>query len=339
MELIPLKCPRCGHETVVEVKFCPSCGLEMAAQAEPATPAEQTPAEAPPAATPPVEPGIVTIPLAIDQPAAAAPPPMAPPPAPAIPPPAPPVIIPTVVPVVTPPVAAAPPVAPAAPPPAPPVGQPLPLQPTVVPAAISAPPPKKRGKAWLWACGCGCLAALVIGGLIGYLAWKGYKIAEKAISTVTTDYFEVSIPTGWTRETSKETGSTKLFLRGPEVNGQKLVMGVDIYDVDSGTTLTEFSDHALANYRDRTWTEDKQGDGVALCGEEARRVAFTDQDGDNLFYLCLANGRGYVLTLISPKDTMSQEEKTFDEVLQTFDLHKKAQPATTAEPAAKDEKG
>jgi hypothetical protein len=229
--------------------------------------------------------------------------------------------------------AAPPPIAPAAPPSAPPAGQPPPLQPTVVPAAVAAPPPRKGSKAWLWACGCGCLAALVIGALIGVGIWKGWKFVEQAAKTVTTDYFEVSIPTGWTRETGKETGSTKLFLRGPAVNGQKLVLGVDIYGLDPGATLRKFSDKALANYKDRKWTEDKLGGGVALCGEEARRVAFTDQDGDNLFYLCLANGKGYVVTMISPKDTMGQQEKTFDEVLKTFDLHKKA------EPVAKDEKG
>ncbi len=314
---------------MVEVKFCPSCGFDMAAQAEPATPAEQPPAEAAQPAVPPtVGPGIVTMPVRVEEPATPVAPPIAPPPpTPAVPPPAPPAVIPPVAPPVT------PPVAPAAPPVAPPVGQPAPFQPAVVPAAVAAPPPKKGGKAWLWACGCGCLLLIAAG--IAFLVW-GAKAAEKEAkkistsvkavepTTVTTDYFEVAIPEGWTRETDKETGSTKFFLRGPEVNGQKLVLGVDMYDIESGTTLKEFSDQALAQYKDRTWTEDKQGGGVALCGEEARRVAFADSDGDNLFYLCLANGKGYVITMISPKDTMGEQEKTFDEVLETFDLHKTA---------------
>jgi len=323
-----LKCTQCGHETVVEVKFCPSCGFEMAkAQAEAAASAEQPSAEAPqPAAPPPGPPGIVTIPLAGDHPSTAAPPP---PPQPAVPPPAPPAAPP-----VAPPVAAAPPlVFPAGPPPAPPAGQPPPYQPAPVPVAAAAGPPKKGSKTWLWACGCGCL--IVILGVVAFVMWgaklakdEANKVGKQAATgtgttgtTVTTEDFEVIIPQGWERHADKEKDNTKLVVTGPQVGGKPLALSVDVIPLPSGMSLQEFGDQALAKYKDRKWTEDKTGNGVTLCKEDARRVAFTDSDGDNLFYLALANGKGYGITMISPTGTMGEQEKTFDQILTSFDLH------------------
>jgi zinc-ribbon domain len=342
-------CPQCGHETVVEVRFCPSCGHEMAKPAQEAPAAEQPAAEAPPEpepAQPPAQaPGIVTIPLPSPEQVAPAAQPVYTPPV-AAPPPAAPTAPPPQAPVVPTVVAAGPPqptaVPPAAPPPMPPAGQPAPIPPTPVPGQAAAPPPKKGGKGWLWACGCGCLLLIAAG--IALVLWgsKAGKAVvqkamdeakvqvEKAANTVTTDSFEVVIPDGWDRETDKETGSTRLFLRGPEVNGTRLVMGIDVYDVGD-MSLEKFSDEAMKRYKDRKWTEDKAGPEVTLCGEPARRIAFVDSDGDNLFYLAVSGGKGYLVTMISPEGTMGEQEAAFDEVLKSFDLHQSSSGTSTSE--------
>jgi len=139
--------------------------------------------------------------------------------------------------------------------------------------------------------------------------------------TANSEGFRVTVPAGWLRHHGKETGSTKLYLTGPEVNGKPLILGVDVYSLEPGMALENFSDGALSKYRDRAWTEDKTGGAVELCGERARRVAFTDSDGDNLFHLCVARGKAYIITMISPAGTMGAQEHTFDQVLGSFDLH------------------
>lgn len=321
-----LKCQHCGHETVISVTYCPSCGEKMpvpaAAAEEPsaaepspdeptAGPEPESPAEAAAAAAPP-ESSVVTMPPSVTEPATtSAPPPGAPTPVAAPPTPQPP--------------------GPAAAPP---------------PATAQAPPRKGRS-AWWWVCGgCGCLV-IVIGiiAAIGGLAFIGKRAVKPAATEVeqsattadegeglvpseaggqeaagdrvATDHYVVTVPAGWAKD--QETGGDVLRLLGPAVNGQQLDLQISVEELAEDVSLQGFSDGFLEQYAGIARTEDTYEAG--LCDEPARRVAFTTDGHDYLVYLSVYKAQGFIVVMIAPEGTMGAEESTFDQVLDEFAMY------------------
>jgi hypothetical protein len=327
MELISLRCPHCGHETVVSVSYCPACGEKMPAPppgeqaAEPSAP-DDSPAEEPtpepepqpesPAepetAAPPAQPSVVTMPPSVSEAAGPA----------AVPPAEPP-----------PPAAAPAEGTPSAPPPTP---QPAP-PPVAAPPAPAPAAPKKGTSPWWWVCGgCGCLALVIafILGLIFYtVTFRGQQEVSSEVEeagdspaetreaeTVETDYYEVIIPSNWERDQQAEGG---LRVLGPEVNGERLDLQIQVEELAPDVSLEAFSEQFLAQYEGIEWTEDTYE--ASLCDKPARRVAFTADGHDYLIYLSVYKAQGFILVMIAPEGTMDTEESTFDEVLDEFLVH------------------
>ncbi len=315
-----LKCPHCGHETVIRVSYCPACGEKMPAPAEPAreeaveapaeteTPPEEETPEAEPepespaepdAAAVPSQPSIVTMPPIVSEPT----PPAAPAAAEPVPTPA----------------AGAPPQEPT-PPAAPPVPQPT-APPAAPPPAAAPTPPEKKGTAWWWGCGgCGCLA-IVIGVIAAAFLyrvafrtqWKGGGEPE----TVATDSYEVIIPSNWERDQATEEGLLRVL--GPEVNGERLDLQIRVEELAEDVSLERWSDEFLEQYAGIARTEDTYEAG--LCDEPARRVALTTDGHDYLIYLSVYKAQGFIIVMIAPEGTMETAEGTFDQVLDEFAMY------------------
>jgi hypothetical protein len=145
------------------------------------------------------------------------------------------------------------------------------------------------------------------------------EVVEEASSPeeVATDYYEVTIPSGWSRDSDPE--DDILAVSGPEVNGEQLSLLIWVEDLSASTSLQQFSDRVLERYRDAPWTEDTTE--ASLCDEPARRVALTTDGHDYLIYVSVYKAQGFVIVMIAPEGTMAEQEETFDQVLDEFAMY------------------
>lgn len=309
-----MKCEKCGHETIADVKYCPGCGEEMPA---PETPAEApaTEAQTPPgsveaAATSAVPSSIITTPV----PGAEVPeqePQPAPEPAPVTPP-------------------APTPVTPAA----------------AAPAATPADEPEKPKKTWciVGCVGCGCLTIVaIIVAAVWLMLAKGAEEFDEQVNRTTidddltinldsdsswdedgeyipdgdaggeyilTDDFEITFPAGWERQDDGSASHVVIVGRDAD-NGDELQVGLYAEIIEEGTSLEAWSDGALEEFADLDWEVDSY-DGVDLCDQRARQVIYQDPDegADIAIILTVYKNKGFMVVLGCPLDTMGEHAET-----------------------------
>jgi hypothetical protein len=128
------------------------------------------------------------------------------------------------------------------------------------------------------------------------------------------DTFQFTIADGWERGTEQEQGENGvlLYLRGPMVEAQHLVVALQRYPVASTTQLREFMEEYKSDWPATDFAFERD---ITLCGQPALTVGFTNDDGDNLMVFCLHNAIAYVIVLVSPANTMHQHLSLFHEVL------------------------
>jgi len=132
--------------------------------------------------------------------------------------------------------------------------------------------------------------------------------------------FRIAIPDGWQRVVEREGGENGalLFLRGPVVGDQHLVIAADVFPVAKGVTLSEFATQYASEWPVEKVPVDEK---VQLCGQDARMLGFTNADGDNLVIFCVHKQRAYVIAMVAPSETMPEHLATFHEVLQGMQMY------------------
>jgi hypothetical protein len=126
--------------------------------------------------------------------------------------------------------------------------------------------------------------------------------------------FQFAIPAGWERVTEQEDGDdgVLLYLRGPLVENQHLVVAVQWYLMPEGTDL-----HSLVeSYRNRlgvaVFPLERE---ISLCGRPAQAAGLTNDEGDNLLVFCLNEQEAFVIVMVAPVHTMAQHLDLFHGVL------------------------
>lgn len=135
------------------------------------------------------------------------------------------------------------------------------------------------------------------------------------------DAFRMVIPVGWERVPDRERPHSRLdlFIRGPLVDGQNLVIAVQQLDVLKGTQLDGFVNNFTSDW---PMSEFPIEQDVSFCGQDARMLGFTNEDGDNLVIMFMHKDNGFVVVSVAPATRMPDCWQTFFNVLQGFQLYK-----------------
>ncbi len=144
--------------------------------------------------------------------------------------------------------------------------------------------------------------------------------AAQTAQVATYETFQIAIPQGWQRVPEHEGGESGvlLYLRGPLLDGQPLVIAAEVYPVAKGVTLAGFVNSFTAE-----WPLERlpvQRD-VELCGQPAQAITFTNADGDNLVLFCLYKQQAHVIVMVAPAQTLPTHAKLFHEVLAGLQLY------------------
>ncbi|MFP3903686.1 MAG: hypothetical protein ACLFWB_05525 [Armatimonadota bacterium] len=134
------------------------------------------------------------------------------------------------------------------------------------------------------------------------------------------DSFRMVIPVGWERVPARERPNSRidLFISGPVVDGQSLVIAVQQVEVPKGTLLDGFVDSFTSDWPMHEFPIEQD---VSFCGQEARMLGFTNEDGDNLVMMFMHKDKGIVVVSVAPKTRMPDCWRTFYDVLQGFQLY------------------
>ncbi len=145
-------------------------------------------------------------------------------------------------------------------------------------------------------------------------------VAAEPGGMATFETFQIAIPDGWQRVPEREgrDGGVLLYLRGPAVGDQHLVIAAEVYPVAKGVTLSGFVRSYTADWPIERFPVDRE---VRLCGEAAQMVGFTNADGDNLVLFCVYKQQAYVVVMVAPAETMPECTELFHEVLGGLQLY------------------
>jgi hypothetical protein len=133
------------------------------------------------------------------------------------------------------------------------------------------------------------------------------------------DDFQLVIPKGWERRPDMEDSGpgTKLFLVGPERSGINLVIGVDVYPLRSGTTLTQFAKDYSQRWAGRSLIERS----ATLCQQPSRLFTLTEGTVEKMHLLLVWRDKGYIVTLAGPSGQAGTNKQEFRRVLDTFQVY------------------
>ena len=143
--------------------------------------------------------------------------------------------------------------------------------------------------------------------------------ANQPAGLLALDDFQVTVPEAWERRQDWEDQGpgTKLFLVGPELAKMRLVVGVDVYPLKSGTALEQFVKDYGTKWAGRVTAETK----ATLCGQPARLIAYSEGNADKSFLLCVWRDKGFAIGMIAPTGQGRKAMAQFREVLDTFQVY------------------
>lgn len=145
------------------------------------------------------------------------------------------------------------------------------------------------------------------------------RLAEEDDAVARFESLQMVIPEGWARvpDHEKAEGGVLLYLRGPLVDGQHLVVAVQVYRVPKDTTLSGFTESYMSGWGVESFPFERD---IRLCDQPARVIGFTNDDGDNLVVFCLHRQQVYAIAMVAPADTMAQHLELFHGVLAGLQL-------------------
>ena len=152
------------------------------------------------------------------------------------------------------------------------------------------------------------------------LELAGVAQADDVEGVASFETFRIAVPDGWERVPEREGGEdgALLFLRGPVVGDQHLVIAADVFPVAKGVTLSGVASRYAAEWPVAAVPMDQN---VQLCGQDARMLGFTNADGDNLVIFCVHKQRAYVIAMVAPSESMSEHVASFHEVLKGMEMY------------------
>ena len=133
------------------------------------------------------------------------------------------------------------------------------------------------------------------------------------------DDFQITVPAEWVRkgEWEDEGPGTKLFLVGPEVAQVRLVIGVDVYPLRTGTTLEAFVQDYSTRWAGQNLVQKK----ATLCDQPARLVVLAEGDLEKTFLLTSWRDKGFVIGMVAPNGQRQKALPEFRRVLDSFQVY------------------